>query len=43
MSIDFKYKPEGDTLKTFMKSDDFFVELYYKLKTKKAKEDLDGQ
>ena len=24
MSIDFKYKPEGNTLKTFMKSDDFF-------------------
>ena len=24
MSIDFKYKPEGDTLKKFMKSDDFF-------------------
>ena len=24
MSINFKYKPEGDTLKKFMKSDDFF-------------------
>ena len=24
MSINFKYKPEGITLKEFMKSDDFF-------------------
>ena len=24
MSINFKYKPEGDTLKKFMKSEDFF-------------------
>tara|TARA_R110002020_G_scaffold170300_1_gene359818 strand:- start:4378 stop:5907 length:1530 start_codon:yes stop_codon:yes gene_type:complete len=24
MSINFKYKPEGQTIKTFMKSDDFF-------------------
>ena len=24
MSINFNYKPEGDTLKKFMKSDDFF-------------------
>ena len=24
MSINFNYKPEGQTLKTFMKSDDFF-------------------
>ena len=24
MSINFQYKPEGDTLKTFMKSEDFF-------------------
>ena len=24
MSIDFDYKPQGDVLKQFMKSDDFF-------------------
>ena len=24
MSINFKYKPYGETLKTFMKSNDFF-------------------
>ena len=24
MSINFQYKPEGDTLKNFMKSNDFF-------------------
>ena len=24
MSIDFKYKPDGQTIKHFMKSDDFF-------------------